>query len=377
MRGLTLCLFAALVAAAYGIAPLQRVAEKIQNKYLVVIDESLDVSEFGDRLTAAFASRRFKLAKILKSFKNMKTLSVELSDDAVEFLRRFEGVIHVEEDGVVRTQAVASWGLDRIDQRYLPLDNSYSPSNNGRGVNVYVIDTGVWPTHDDFGNRAVAAYDAVGNNNGIDCNGHGTHCAGTVAGTNYGVAKSANIYGIRVLGCLGSGSNSGIIDGMDWVVSNGQKPGVVSMSLGGGASSTTDAAVKRMYDAGFTVSVAAGNSDEDACGTSPARSGYALTVGATDNTDARAYFSNYGSCLNIFAPGVDITSAWKGSDSATSTISGTSMACPHVSGVAALVLAASPSSSPSSVYSSILNSATSGLVTGRGFLSPNLMLYTN
>eukprot|EP00057_Strongylocentrotus_purpuratus_P032334 XP_787278.2 PREDICTED: proteinase T [Strongylocentrotus purpuratus] len=375
MRGLIV--FTALLAVAYGIAPLQRAKETIKGKYLVMIDDSLDVNDFGSRLKDAFSARRFRLAKVLKTFRNMKTLSLELSEDAVEFLRRFDGVVHVEEDGVVRTQAVASWGLDRIDQRNLPLDNSYNPMNSGAGVNVYVVDTGVWPTHNDFGNRAVAAYDAVGNNNGVDCNGHGTHCAGTVAGTNYGVAKNANIFGIRVLGCLGSGSNSGIIDGMDWIVSNGRRPAVVSMSLGGGASSTTDAAVRRMYDAGFTVSVAAGNSDEDACGTSPARSGYALTVGATDDTDARAYFSNYGSCLNIFGPGVDITSAWKGSDSATSTISGTSMACPHVSGVAALILAASPSMSPSSVYSSILSSATSGKVTSRGWLSPNLLLFTN
>jgi len=243
-------------------------------------------------------------------------------------------------------------------------------------VNVYVVDTGVNPTHWEFEGRATAWYDALGGS-GTDCNGHGTHCAGTVGSRSYGVATSSSLYGIRVLSCLGFGSNSGVLDGINQVGLNGQLPAVVSMSLGGGSSTATDNAVQSLIDLGFTVSVAAGNENQDACNVSPARVSAAITVGATDNNDARASFSNYGSCVDIFAPGVDITSTWRGrSNTATSTISGTSMACPHVSGVAALILGQNPSLTPDEVMAQMLADATSGRVTNRGTLSPNLLLYT-
>ncbi|XP_041477736.1 aqualysin-1-like [Lytechinus variegatus] len=376
MRAFTLCLLACMAVSAYGIASYNTAAEKIKNRYLVALSDDIEVGDFADRLQKALNTRRFKLGKVLKVFRAVRALSLELSDEAVDFVRRFDGIVTVEEDGVVRAQAVSSWGLDRIDQRNLPMDNNYNSAYDGSNVNVYVVDTGIWATHNDFAGRATIFYDAVGGN-GNDCNGHGTHCAGTVGGTEYGVAKNTNLFGVRVLNCLGSGSYSGIVDGMDYIATYGSKPAVVSMSLGGGASSLIDNAVRSLYTRGFFVSVAAGNSNDNSCNYSPARSGYAMTVGATDRSDSRASFSCYGSCVNIWAPGVDITSAWIRSDTATNTISGTSMACPHVSGVAALMLQASPSAAPGTIGNDLLSTATPGLVSDIGFLSPNLLLFTN
>ncbi|XP_071481526.1 aqualysin-1-like [Diadema antillarum] len=377
MRALTLCLVACLAATAYaGLATMSRAAEKLPDRYLVALSDDVDVHDIADRLQKALNIRRVRMGKVLKAFKAIRALSLELSEEAVDFVRRFDGIVHIEEDGVVRAQAVSSWGLDRIDQRDLPLDNSFNSNYDGSNVNVYIVDTGIWPTHNDFGGRGSLFYDAMGGT-GVDCNGHGTHCAGTAAGTSYGVAKNANIFGVRVLGCLGSGSYSGIVDGMNEIVSRGSTPAVVSMSLGGGGSALIDNAVRTLYRNGFVVSVAAGNSDDNACNYSPARSGYAVTVGATDSSDARAYFSCYGSCVDIWAPGVDITSSWIGSDSATNTISGTSMACPHVTGVAALLLQANPRATPATISGSLLNNASSGKVSDTGLLSPNLLLFTN
>ncbi|XP_784960.4 uncharacterized protein LOC579771 [Strongylocentrotus purpuratus] len=375
MRAFTVCLLACMAVSAYGIASYNTATEEIQNRYLVALNDEVDVGQIADRLQKALNTRRFHLGKVLKTFTAVRALSLELSEEAVDFVRRFDGIVTVEEDGVVRTQAVASWGLDRIDQRNLPLNNNYNSNYDGSNVNVYVVDTGIWQTHNDFGRRGAVFYDAVGGN-GADCNGHGTHCAGTVGGIQYGVAKNANLFGVRVLNCLGSGSFSGIVDGMNYVALYGSKPAVVSMSLGGGASSLIDNAVRSLFNRGFFVSVAAGNSNDNSCNYSPARSGYAMTVGATDNRDARASFSCYGSCVNIWAPGVDITSAWIRSDSATNTISGTSMACPHVSGVAALMLQNNPNTDPGTLGNAMLSNATPGLVTDIGFLSPNQLLFT-
>ncbi|OSC53636.1 serine protease, partial [Streptomyces sp. 4F] len=253
-----------------------------------------------------------------------------------------------------------SWGLDRIDQQNRPLDSSYTyPDSAGQGVTAYVIDTGVRITHSDFGGRASYGYDAIDNDNTAqDGHGHGTHVAGTVAGSAYGVAKQAKVVGVRVLDNSGSGTTAQVVAGIDWVARNAAKPAVANMSLGGGADSALDAAVRNAIASGVTFVVAAGNESTNASTKSPARVTEAITVGATTSSDARASYSNYGSVLDLFAPGSSITSAWNSGDSATNTISGTSMASPHVAGAAALHLADNPSATPAQVASALTSAAT-------------------
>jgi subtilisin family serine protease len=309
-------------------------------------------------------------------------VAVSLPEAALNGLKNRPGIELIEEDGTVTTQGTqngATWGLDRIDQRNTPLSGTYTDNVSGVGVDAYIIDTGILSTHSEFSGRVAAGSTYVSDGRGTeDCNGHGTHVAGTVGGTVYGVAKSVTLIPVRVLDCNGSGSWSGVVAGMDWVVSNHQagKPAVANMSLGGGSSSAVDSAVQRMIDDGVVVAVAAGNSNRDACNFSPARAAGALTVGATTSTDARANYSNFGKCLDIFAPGSSITSAWNSSGSATNTISGTSMASPHVAGVAALVLQETPTASVGAVISTIIGRATRNVVTSAGRSSPNLLLYS-
>ncbi|MFF4877313.1 S8 family serine peptidase [Micromonospora sp. NPDC000668] len=273
-----------------------------------------------------------------------------------------------------------SWGLDRIDQRNLPLNSSYTYPNTASNVRAYVIDTGVLYGHNDFGGRAVSGFDAVDGGSADDCNGHGTHVAGTVGGSAYGVAKGVQIVGVRVLNCQGSGTNAQVVAGIDWVTANAVKPAVANMSLGGGANSSIDTAVTNSVNSGVTYAVAAGNGNalgvrQNACNYSPARVASAITVGATQNNDAAASFSNFGTCVDILAPGVNITSAWYTSSSATNTISGTSMASPHVAGAAALVLSANPSWSPQQVRDNLVNNSTPNVVTNVGTGTPNQLLY--
>jgi subtilisin family serine protease len=290
--------------------------------------------------------------------------AVTLPTTVADRLATLPGVAAVEKDAPVHlttTQSGATWGLDRTDQRALPLSTTYGYTATGAGVTAYIIDTGITLAHRDFGGRAVSGYDAVDGGSADDCNGHGTHVSGTVGGTTYGVAKSVRLVAVRVLDCAGSGSNAGVIAGIDWVTANhaAGAPAVANMSLGGGASTALDQAVQRSITDGVTYAVAAGNGNaagvpQNACNSSPARVAGALTVGATDRTDAPASFSNYGSCVDLFAPGVGITSDWYSSTTATNTISGTSMATPHVTGVAALYLQTHTTASPATVSSAVL-----------------------
>ncbi len=318
--------------------------DAIAGRYIVVLGKGTplaDVRSAKGLARAAGARIGVTYTQALRGF------SAALPQAAVTALARDPRVAFIEADrrvSIADTQSPVTWGLDRIDQRNLPLSNSYTYNATGSGVKAYIIDTGIRFSHSQFGGRAVSGYDAIDGGTADDCNGHGTHVAGTVGSSTYGVAKSVQLVGVRVLDCAGSGSNSGVIAGVDWVTGNHQagQPAVANMSLGGGASSALDTAVNNSINDGVTYAVAAGNSNANACNYSPARVAAAITVGSTTSSDARSSFSNYGSCLDIFAPGSDITSAWHTSDTATNTISGTSMASPHVAGVAALYLQETP-----------------------------------
>ncbi|MFE7132163.1 S8 family peptidase [Streptomyces sp. NPDC057638] len=315
----------------------------------------------------------------------LKGFSTTMSTTRAAELAADSRVAYVEQNQTVRlaeTQTNATWGIDRIDQRSLPLSTTYTFNTRAAGVNAYVIDTGIRTSHAEFGGRASVGTDTVGGGqNGQDCQGHGTHVAGTIAGGTYGVAKSANVIAVRVLNCQGSGTTAGVIAGVDWVTTNARKPAVANMSLGGGASPTLDSAVSRSIGSGISYAIAAGNGNfigqpQDACTVSPARVATAITVGATDRTDRRASFSNFGTCLDLFAPGVSITSAWRSNDTSTNTISGTSMAAPHAAGVAALYLAANPTAGTTQVRDALVNGATNGVVLDPRPGSPNKLLYS-
>ena len=289
-------------------------------------------------------------------------------------------VAFVEQDGWTYpnvTQSGATWGIDRIDQRDLPLNGTYIYDTAGAGVRAYVIDTGIVSSHNEFGGRVQGGTTFVNDGLGTsDCNGHGTHVSGTLGGATYGVAKSVTLVPVRVFACTGGATNSTVAAALDWVRTNHVKPAVVNMSLGGPANSIVDTATNNLINAGVTVVAAAGNDNQTACNASPARVANAITVGSTTSTDARSSFSNFGTCVDLFAPGSSITSAWWTSNSASNTISGTSMASPHAAGVAALYLGLNPGSTPATVQSAIVNGATTGKVTSPGTGSPNRLLYS-
>jgi subtilisin family serine protease len=303
-------------------------------------------------------------------------------------LQRDPRIASVEEDvpvSIDTTQSSATWGIDRIDQRNLPLSGTFTYAATGAGVKAYIIDTGIRFTHTQFGGRAIRGVDEVtSGGSASDCNGHGTHVAGTVGGSTYGVAKGVTLVAVRVLNCSGSGTTSGVIAGVDWVTGNhaaGQLA-VANMSLGGGASTALDNAVRNSIADGVSYAIAAGNGNvfgiaQNACNSSPARVAEAMTVSATDRNDRKASWANYGTCVDWFAPGVSITSSWYSSDTATNTISGTSMATPHTTGVAALYLQGHPTSSPATVRSALFNATTKNVVVSPGSGSPNALLFTN
>ena len=296
-------------------------------------------------------------------------------------------VVRVEPDSIMHadtTQTGATWGIDRSDQRNLPLSGTFTYNNTGSGVKIYIIDTGIRVTHQQFGGRATSGHDAVdGALPADDCHGHGTHVAGTAGGSTYGIAKGASLVAVRVLDCNGSGATSRVIAGVDWVSGNHQagQPAVANMSLGGGASSSLDTAVRNSIADGVSYAVAAGNGNilgwaQNACNYSPARVAEALTISATGRDDRKASWANYGSCVDWFAPGVSITSAWRSSDTATNTISGTSMATPHTAGVAALYLQTNTGASPAAVRTALFNNTTKGIVSSASTTN-NHLLYSN
>ena len=345
----------------------------IAGQYIVVFKDAVD------DVDAKTKEKTLKHgAKVARTYKHaIKGFAAELSDEAVAELRGDADVDYVEADQIMTvdaTQSGPTWGIDRIDERDLPLSGSYTYTSTGGGVRAYIIDTGILTSHTQFGTRASNVYDGFGGN-GQDCNGHGTHVAGTVGGSTYGVAKGALLRGVRVFQCSGSSSNSTIIAGIDWVTANHIKPAVANLSLGGGFSQATNDAVTRLANRGVFVAVAAGNENQNACNVSPASAPAITTVAASTSTDAKASYSNFGSCVDLYGPGSAITSAWYTSTTATNTISGTSMATPHVAGVAALYKAALGDGSQATIDSWLKNNSTPNKITGNPTGTPNRLLF--
>jgi serine protease len=366
-------------ASAAAAQEVQTPERAIPDRYIVVLDDRqvgrADVPQVADALARQHGGRLGHVySRAIRGF------SMTVSATGAAALARHPRVRYVEQDSerfIVDTQLGATWGLDRIDQRDRPLDGAYTYTTFAAGVNVYVIDTGIRSTHNEFGGRVASGFSVINDGNGTnDCNGHGTHVAGTIGGATYGVAKGVTLYPIRVLSCNGSGTTSGVIAGVEWVTNNHLSPAVANMSLGGGASTALDDAVRNSVASGVTYAIAAGNSNANACASSPARVTQALTVGSSTNADARSSFSNFGVCVDLFAPGSNITSAWITSNSATNTISGTSMAAPHVAGAAALYLATNPAAPPATVNTAIIDNASLNKLSSIGSGSPNRLLYS-
>jgi subtilisin family serine protease len=381
--------------------------DRIPGRYILTLDPLIpDMLGLAD-LQASVESLLVAVGggDILHVYRTAMTgAAVTMTEPQAALLSSLPGVLAVEPDQVVAantvTQGDATWGLDRIDQTVLPLDEQYSyPSSAGNGVSVYIIDTGLRDSHDEFAGRVIEGRNFAVNDTGLlglgglpligpivnvggetdpedttDCNGHGTHVASTATGTVYGVAKNAFISPVRVLDCSGAGSNADVIAGVDWVAENHQAPAVANMSLGGGNSDALDDAVRGAIEQGVTFVVAAGNSDADACSGSPNRVAPAVTVGSTTREDQRSSFSNHGECLDLFAPGSDITAAWYQEDDEVNTISGTSMASPHVAGSVALILGAEPGLSPASVSTRLDELATRNVLGSIEEGSPNRLL---
>ncbi len=363
-------------------------ANAVAGSYIVVLKDTAVGAKAGSaRAASAVPGKAAELASryggsVARTYDAaLNGFEAKMSETQAKRLAANPDVAYVEQNQTVSINATQtnppSWGLDRIDQRNRPLNSSYTYPNTASTVRAYIIDTGINRSHSNFGSptRAFTGYDAITSGGAAnDCNGHGTHVAGTVGGSTYGVAKAVRLYAVRVLNCAGSGTNAQVIAGINWVTANAVKPAVANMSLGG-SGTALNSAVANSIASGITYAVAAGNDGANACNYTPAGTSTAITVGATTNTDARASYSNYGTCVDIFAPGSSITSAWYTSNTASNTISGTSMASPHVAGAAALVLSANPSWTPAQVKSYLINNATTGVVGSPGTGSPNRLLF--
>ena len=392
-RILSLAIGASLVSVALPgfAAELLTVDRPIEGRYIVVLKDQAASLSAESRVGVAnvpavaqgIASQYS--AKLLRSYQSaLRGFVVDANDASLSQLLKDPRVAFIEEDGymsVDATQSNATWGIDRIDQRDLPLSTTYTYDTDATGVHAYIIDTGIRADHTEFTGRIGNGFSSVsGDTSTNDCHGHGSHVAGTVAGTTWGVAKKATIHPVRVFGCGSSAPNSQIIAGIDWVTANNVKPAVANMSLGGPASTATDTAVNNLIAAGVVAVVAAGNGNIDACTESPSRVPNAITVGASDRNDARSIWtggqaSSWGTCLDVFAPGTSIISVGISSATASASNSGTSMASPHVAGAAALYLATHPTATPAEVQTAIINNATPGKITDlRG--SPNRLLYS-
>lgn len=373
---------AALLATAAVAGPAQAAEGSIVGADAVgtVRDSYIVVLKNGTTTTTGGLAGKFG-GQVGYEFTSVRGFSVHVSERQAKRLAADPAVAYVEQDRTFTVDATQtnppSWGLDRVDQRNLPLNQQYTYSTTASNVNVYVLDTGVRASHQTFGGRVKQGYDFVDNDTDADDGyGHGTHVAGTIAGSQYGVAKGASVYPVRVLNSQGSGTTAQVVAGINWITQNARKPAVANASLGGGASTTIDSALRNSISSGVTWAVAAGNSNTNAGSTSPARVQEAITVGATDRTDTRASYSNYGAVVDLFAPGSGITSAWNSSDTATLTGDGTSFASPHVAGAAALYLSTNTAATPAQVAQALTTKATTGVVKNPGSGSPNRLLYT-
>jgi len=396
MKLISLLVICVSLSVAAAVAPLlnANVVDRIPDQYLVVFHQNSTV-EIRDKHVAELTARIANTNNKIISVFNIGTLigyAAVLQKDVLATELAHPNVLYIEADQPVVLfddvveQADATWGINRVSQRDLPLSGDYSYFESaGDDTTSYIIDTGILLTHDEFEGRATFGANFVTGDPDDDCNGHGTHVAGTVGGVTYGVAKKTALVAVKVLSCAGSGTYAGVISGIQWVTAahtkSTSKRSVANMSLGGGASTTVDAAVTQSVAAGVNYAIAAGNSAANACNYSPARVPVAVTVGSTDDTDTRSYFSNFGTCVDVFAPGSDITSAWIGSNDATNTISGTSMAAPHVAGAIAVHLGHLAAifdgvPTPAEVAKWVQSEATSTKVVNPGTGSPNLLLYS-